>query len=196
MNLSYLSLSDLTTEEEVALRAYKSASESNGWSHCFTMNRELRAGLTVNEMTAELAVTVRNLDKVFKRCPRLTGPMTVYRGTGSRAFLQIAEAGFRFRAHEFWSTSVIEAAIEAFIGLGGAVLELQLPVNLPGYYMETLSGAGGHEQEILLPRGILWEVLSADKEELPPLLSHKRECTHHDIGRIRLKAVKYEANRT
>jgi len=196
MSINPLSLAELTSNEEKALQAYKQAYESSGVSHCFTMNQELRAGLRLDEMSTGLAKTVENLDRIFSRTPRLMAPLTVYRGTGNRSFLQVAEAGFRFRANEFWSTSRREDLVEKFIGLGGALLELHLTEGVPAYDMETLAGAGGHEQEILLPRGVLWEVTSVRSSELPILLKGKYKCEHHSVARITLKALKFKGAET
>src|SRR3546814_21045477 len=98
MSFSGLNLTDLTQGEETALRAYKTAQETSAKSHCFDMNSELRAGLRVDEMTPALASTVRALDSVFNRCPKSSSPLTVFSGTGSRAFLPILDIGFRFRS--------------------------------------------------------------------------------------------------
>lgn len=56
--------------------------------------------------------------------------------------------------------------------MGGALLELKLPTGIPAYDMETLVRTGGPEDELLLPRGVLWRVGSyavfeKDKHHLP-----------------------------
>lgn len=192
-DLEGLRLLDLEPGEEEALRAYKAAADdANGQSRCFELNQQLRSGLYLEEIAPTLAATARHMDAVFDRCPVLPEALTVYRGTGTRAFLQKLAPGYRFRAAEFWSTSHVEASVEKFIGLGGAVLELELPVGMPVYNMETIEGAGGSENEFLLPRGVLWEFLSASSmvgNEVPPLLRDKIRGPHDAIARVRLRVV-------
>lgn len=194
LNLNALFLRDLTPPEDEALRAYKAASDDqNHKSQCYDTNHLLRSSLTLEEMPSSISATVRNLDTVFGRCPVLQAPLTVYRGTDTRAFLQgSTQQGSRFRALEFWSTSHVESCVERFIGLGGALIEIELPTGMPLYNMETLAGAGGSENELLLPRGILWEIISAHqlaREKIPPLLAPKMACPHHNIGSIKLRPI-------
>lgn len=158
-----LCLDDVTPAELSALLAYKSAGDDpDGNSHCFVLNRQLEHSLTLGDM-GSLGKTVRILDGVFERCPRLTSPMTVYRAIGLRSHYPLAEQNARFRNRSFWSASgnrdvAINFLKAEFDGAGGALLELSLPAGLPAYDMETLPGAGGHELEILLPRSVLWKV--------------------------------------
>lgn len=194
LNLNALFLGDLTSAEGEALRAYKAASDDQDQrSQCFDTNRLLRSSLTLDEMPSSLSATVRSLDTVFGRCPVLPTPLTVYRGTDTRAFLQgTTQPGTRFRALEFWSTSHVESCVERFIGLGGALIEIELPTGMPLYNMETLAGAGGSENEMLLPRGILWEMMSAEqlaRKKIPPLLAPKMTCPHHNIASIKLRPI-------
>lgn len=158
-----LCLDDATPAEISALSAYKSAADGpDGNSRCFVLNRQLEHSLTIDDM-GSLGEVVRILDGVFGRCPRLAFPMTVYRAIGLRSHYPLAEQNARFRNRSFWSASGNrDAAINflkaEFDGASGALLELKLPAGVPAYNMETLAGAGGHEVEILLPRGVLWEV--------------------------------------
>ncbi|MBY0303629.1 MAG: ADP-ribosyltransferase [Sphingomonas sp.] len=170
-----LKLDDLNEHEMSALRAYKAASDSNNQSACFDLNRELRNGLSINDLSAELRSVAEGLDSVFARCPRLERPVTVYRAVGWCWHLPLHERDKRFRSLEYWSTSATQTSFEAFLkapfkGARGAVLTLHLPVGFPAYNMETLEGFGGHEAELLLPRATLWTVRAADllaKEEIP-----------------------------
>lgn len=69
-------------------------------------------------------------------------------------------------------------------------MELSIPSDFPMYNLETLAGAGGTEHEILLPRGMLWELLECrkmDNDELPPEYRNPK-CPHDNIGFIRLLA--------
>ncbi|WP_187107799.1 ADP-ribosyltransferase [Sphingomonas xanthus] len=158
-----LHLEDATPAELEALSAYKSAADdANGNSTCFTLNRQLEHSLTIDDM-GSLGAVVRTLDGVFRRCPRLSRPTTVYRAIGLRSHYPLAERKARFRNRSFWSASANRDASIGFLkaeydGAGGALLALELPVGIPAYDMETLAGAGGTEVELLLPRGILWEV--------------------------------------
>lgn len=158
-----LHLDDATPAELEALSAYKSAADdADGNSACFTLNRQLEHSLTIDDL-GPLGDVVRALDGVFRRCPRLSQPITVYRAIGMRWHYPLAERKARFRNRSFWSASANRDAAIGFLkaeydGAGGALLALQLPAGIPAYDMETLAGAGGHEVELLLPRGILWEV--------------------------------------
>jgi hypothetical protein len=164
-----LCLPDLSPDEGEALRAYKKAfddTNGNGRSPCFDLNRDLRNGLWVDELEPALRKIAEGLDSVFSRCPRLAHPITVYRAVGTRAHLPLNESGRRFRSLEYWSTAHSEVAIEGFLTPAGspaygAILQLQLPAGCPAYNMESLPGFGGHEAELLLPRGMLWTVESA-----------------------------------
>jgi len=87
----------------------------------------------------------------------LADSLMVYRGTGFRNMLPLHEVGKCFHSLEFWSTSLSEGPLEQFLKLGphAVILELHLPHDGTAYNPETLSVAGGSEQELLLPRGIL-----------------------------------------
>ncbi|WP_127846972.1 hypothetical protein [Caulobacter sp. FWC26] len=116
------------------------------------------------------------LDAVFDRCPKLSAELTVWRGVGHRPFLEEVKPGYQFRSLEFWSTSPVRARAGTFIRETGALMQLDLPAGFPVYNMETLEGAGGGEKEFLLPRGVMWELVSAPlipPGELPGLLRAK-----------------------
>jgi hypothetical protein len=179
-----LYLPNLTVGEERALKDYKAASNTtSGHSACFDLNRDLRCALRIDEIHPSLRAIADNLDSVFTRCPRLTEDATVYRAIGIRAHLPLTEIGKRFRSLEYWSASHSEAAIQRH----GAVLELSLPVDFPAYNMETLEGAGGSEAELLLPRGVLWEVESFSpipSDQLSPFVRAQFE----NVARVILRA--------
>lgn len=161
MDINTLTVTDLSDQELSALRDYKTACENeDGKSKCFELNRELRNGIFVEELSDSLKQVAESLDSVFNRCPRLTDSLTVYRGTGFRNTLPLHDVGKCFRSLEFWSTALSEGPLQNFLKLGShaAILELHLPPDVTAYNLETLSGAGGSEQELLLPRGILWRV--------------------------------------
>ena len=173
MDLSFLKVADLSPQELTALRSYKTAEDSaDGESKCFELNRELRNGILVTELSHSLREIADGLDSAFRRCPVLNDSCTVYRGTGFRQALPLHEIGKRFRSLQFWSTASSEGPLEPFLKLGAhaAILELRLPKGLPVYNLETLDGAGGSEQELLLPRGILWRVEKANREPVSPFL--------------------------
>ena len=171
-----LCLPDLTADERHVLSAYKSAADDpDGLSHCFSLNRRLEYGLFPDEI-GMLGASVTALDGVFDRCPRLAQPCTVWRAIGARLHYPLHLPGDRFRNMAFWSTSTHRETAIGFLkaahdGAAGALLELRLPAGLPVYGMETIEGAGGHEMEWLLPRGVLWEVGAGrpfDKSSLQP----------------------------
>lgn len=195
MDLRNLKLTNLSPKELNALTSYKTADESaNGESKCFELNRELRNGIFVDELSPYLKETADGLDTVFARCPLLNGPLTVYRGTGHRTSLPLREVGKRFRSLEFWSTALSEDPLEPFLKLGAhaAILELHLPENFPAYNLETLEGAGGSEQELLLPRGILWRVESIGTETVSAFLKH---CKVESLWRAVLKPEDWPKSR-
>jgi ADP-ribosyltransferase exoenzyme len=173
MDLDTLRVTDLSSQELSALSKYKTAEEDeDGMSKCFELNRELRNGIFVDELSTSLREVAESLDSVFRRCPVLTNSLTVYRGTGFRKTLPLHEVGKRFRSLEFWSTALSEDPLEQFLKLGphAAILELHLRTGVPAYNLETLTGAGGSEQELLLPRGILWRVAQVKPETVSPFL--------------------------
>lgn len=162
--LSTLCLSNLTCFEDKALRAYKAASNDNaGKSKCFDLNRDLRNGIRVDELPTAQREMAECLDNIFRRCPRLEKPITVYRGLGTRMHLPLNESGRCFRSMEFWSTACTKEVAVRFITpvctpAYGALLQLELPRGCPAYNIESLHSFGGNEAELLLPRGMLWKV--------------------------------------
>lgn len=191
MDLRNLKLTDLSDKELNALRSYKTAEESeNGESKCFELNRELRNGIFLEELSPSLKEAAEGLDNVFRRCPSTSDALTVYRGTGFREALPLHELGKRFRSHEFWSTASSVDPLEQFLKLGphAAILELRLPREFPAYNLETLEGAGGSEQELLLPRGVLWRVKDVCPETVSPFL---KACKVESLFRAVLEPEKW-----
>lgn len=171
MDLSDLQPSDLIPEERSAMSRYKAAEgEPGGLSPCFDLNRLLEQGLFPDEMW-ELGDSLRALDSVLGRTPKLADGITAYRAVGTRLHYPFSEPGKQFRNLAFWSTSTERHAAMTFLkapasGSHGALLTLTLPVGLP---VPNMSRGSDHEREILLPRGILWTVGDcklADKDKL------------------------------
>jgi hypothetical protein len=192
-------LSDLSPDEEQALKAYKAASWPSGVgtsSPCFDMNRELRSGLQPREIDPQLRGIVDALDRMFVRCPRLSREVVVHRAIGTRLHLPVHEVGKRFRSLEFWSTATSDARVDSFLtpisnkNNRGAILDLTLPAGVPAYNMETLPDFGGHEAELLLPRGILWTVdrfVMIPHDELSPPVQRDFE----NVARVALTATSW-----
>lgn len=163
--VSNFRLHDLSCEELSALKAYKTAEGSSSLSPCFDLNRFLEAGHWSDELPTDLAKVAHALDQVFNRCPRLTAPLTIWRGDGHRLrFRDIMSVGTHFRTFGFWSTSLYRSGGERFLkpawkNGAGVLFRIDLPAGFPVYNMETLEGAGGSEGELLLPRGVMWEVI-------------------------------------
>jgi len=175
MDLHDLKLSELEPDEALALRKYKTAEcDENGVSKCFDLNRELRNGIFVSELSDPLREVANSLDAVFSRCPKLTDSLTVYRGTSFCKTLPITEINKRFRSLEFWSTALSEGPIESFLkgGKNAAILELRLSSGCAPYNLETLPNIGESEEELLLPRGILWRVKDCKKSEISDFLKN------------------------
>lgn len=183
--LSYLQLPDLSQEERAALRSYKSAEDTETLqSKCFDLNRELRNGVRDDELEEELGGVVAALDSVFARCPKLREDTTVFRGVGERMYFPLFPVGQRFRTMEFWSTTLDESATEPFLKHErepgyGVVFEISLPTGFPAYNMETLEGFGGHEAELLLPRRVLWKVISVERRDPNKFLERYFENIAH-----------------
>lgn len=155
-----MQLDDLTSEELAAIRAYKADEEKDGQSLCSSLNQALRNGLRADELQPTLVPILRGLDSVFRRVPRTTSSLTVYRGTGTIAGMSLHEGDFR--TLQFFSTADNEEPTGRFLRDGGALLILTLPVGTPVYNMEALPEFGGLERELLLPRGIRWSVIRTD----------------------------------
>lgn len=190
-----MELHDLTPVELCALQAYK-ANRPTGSSHNVAddLNAHLRRGLFVHEiLDADIKAVATGLDSVFARCPTLTEDRTLYRGIGFRQHIPLHVPGCRFRSLEYWSTTTVEASIESFLKpvgtVGhGAVLTLQVPAGTRAYDMETLPSAGGGESELLLPRGMVWEVGSfklTKGDDIVPFLRRYFET----IANVSLTAV-------
>lgn len=158
-------LHDLTHTEFNALQAYKANRPAGSSLYVADdLNAHFRRGLFVDEICdADIKAVATGLDSALSRCPTLTSDRTLYRGIGFRQHIPLHVQGCRFRSLEYWSTTTEKASTEAFLKpVGspghGAILTLQVPAGTPAYDMETLPGAGGGESELLLPRGMVWEV--------------------------------------
>jgi hypothetical protein len=181
-------LSDLDHEEAAALRAYKSAHDANGHgSFCFDVNELLQSGLWTDELGDEFRRHVAALDRVLQRSPPIQNDLTAYRGIGSVSVLGLLKLERKFRSLSFWSASSSRSVAASFVkpqlsSSVGAILTLRLPVGTQLYDMETLTGAGGSEREILLPRGLLWRIEEIEKgnvsEALPPARKHLVSLAH------------------
>ncbi|MDR3471591.1 MAG: ADP-ribosyltransferase [Devosia sp.] len=200
--LANLKLDDLSDDERRALRAYKAASsdEPGGSSPCFELNRELRSGLWKDETGADLRWVADALDQVFERCPRLENGLIVHRAIGSRQHLPLLEVNKLFRSLEYWSTALSDDRMESFLNpisndAYGAILDLHLPAGTPAYNMETLEGFGGHEAELLLPRGMLWTVVDFKMDPMDKLSSLVRD-RFKNIARVELRAEPWRSPRT
>jgi hypothetical protein len=188
-----LFLTDLSEPEESALCSYKSASDTaDGRSKCFDLNRELRDGRRLEDLDDEFRAIARSLDSIFERCPRLTVEATVYRGVGQRHHFPPQQMGDTFKSLQYWSTTTLEDSTESFMipngrKARGAVLEMTLPAGFPAYNMESLEQFGSHEGEVLLPRGVLWEVADTRERKVTPFLEQYYEHIEH----IRLKPLSW-----
>lgn len=178
-------LNDLSADEEMALRRYKSASDSEtGKNYCFDMNEQLQSALSTSELDHELATQANVLDGIFGRCPPLENEVELYRGIGDVRVLGPLKHQRQFRTLSFLSATTSEAVAKNFIkapakGSTGALLKLKLQPGMPVYYMESLKGAGEHEKEILLPRGILWvmrDFAAGDLTSIPHRKDIDRFC--------------------
>lgn len=187
-------LTDLKPNEEEALQSYKAARTTEcGLSLCFDVNTRFESGLWTDELPYVLQGFVQSLDGALARTPPLDQPMTVYRCTPFVATLGRPEVGRRFRSLSYWSASTSRASSLKFLGTSfnesrGAIIEIHLIPGMRVYDMETLVGSGGSEREILLPRGILWEIKArkqAGNDEIP---GHLRQ-RYASVMNITLEAV-------
>lgn len=72
----------------------------------------------------------------------------------------------------YMSTSTDEDSLQrhfatAFRGATAALLYIECPAGLPALDMESEAGFGGHEREVLLPRGAQFEICSASSTSDP-----------------------------
>ncbi|UOR14481.1 hypothetical protein [Qipengyuania aquimaris] len=156
---------ELSDQEKIALREYKCAFGEGGRDTCFSMNAGLRRGLKLADFSEKDRKRIESLESILSRVEPRTYDEPLYRGIGLRIHLPLAEIGAKFRNLEFWSTSRSRSAAEKFLNpvmtkgcAHGAILKLTFTQKVQGYDLESLEGAGGSEQEFLLPRGILWTV--------------------------------------
>lgn len=195
-------LHDLTPAESDALLAYKANRRTGSSSNVADdLNAHLRRGLFVDEICdADIKAVATGLDSALARCPTLTADRTLYRGIGFRQHIPLHVQGCHFRSLEYWSTTTEKASTEAFLKpVGtpghGAILTLQVPAGTPAYDMETLLGAGGGESELLLPRGMVWEVGNFEitkGRDIAPFLQRYFET----IANVSLTAVPYTPPRS
>lgn len=188
-----MQLTDLDEEEKRALQAYKSACDAEGGgSLCFDVNEALQSGLWMDELPQDFKQHVDALDRVFSRCPVIKEGLTAYRGIGCLAVLGPLRNGRKLRSLSFLSASSRRSVAASFVkpqfsGSAGAILTLCLPIGTPAYDMETLDGAGGSEREILLPRGLLWEIEAAEKGDISDAPPQSRKDLV-SLGLITLRA--------
>jgi hypothetical protein len=181
---------DISSQEVDALKKYVSAEDTSpgGDSYCFGLNAYLRRGLKPSELPLNLQDHARFLDGLLAR-EKLSKEYTVHRGIGSLGELAGAyEPGDQFRSLGYWSTSTEESATESFITGGGpvcAVITMTLNAGFPGMdlgLVDALKSFGSHEAEVLLPRGILWSIVSyAPKrgDDVPKILRSKYKTIVH-----------------
>ena len=171
-HIAHLRLDDLDSAERTALWNYK-LDIVDGESHCFDLNHRLRNGLA---LSAAQQATCDGLDSVFARCPRVIKPITIYRGEFTTEFLGGAKVGDKLTCPQFWSTAHTALRTEQFTRDGGAILKLQLPADMAVYDIDTLKPGHNSEQELLLPRGITWQVLKLrqiPEAETPKFLARR-----------------------
>jgi ADP-ribosyltransferase exoenzyme len=188
-----MQLTDLTKQEMAALHAYKAATGDHTNSFPFDINEMLESGLWTDELPEKSREYVVALDKVFARCPSVTDRLTAYRGISSTSRLGFPVIGRKFRSLAFWSASTSRSVATSFVrpqfpNSTGGILVLEISVGTVVYDMETLTGAGRAERELLLPRGLLWEITDSKKGEISEIPLPARNNLR-SLGILTLKLV-------
>ncbi len=158
--------------EEPAFRLYKGNSPFGGQS-CFAdyLNQRLRGNLPLEEPWLDAS---RALDALIS-ASSLGQRKTLYRAAID-SFVQPYIVGNEIIYPAYMSTATDEAAIQrhyatAFRDIPAALLVIDCPPDLPALDMETDHAFGGHEQEVLLPRGAKFELLGVTEEKSPSAIA-------------------------
>ena len=129
------------TPHELAIRDY-----TGSWATYHLINGPLRSGLLP---TGHAAVAVHLLDEAIASSPPLTKPKTVYRGV-KWDLVKGMRAGDRYTDHGFTSVGP-----EEFRWKREHFFAIELPVGLRALAVR----GGGPWEELILPRGLTFEVV-------------------------------------
>lgn len=159
-------IANINTDE--VYRLYKGNSPFDG-QLCFAdfLNQSLRDGV---QLSPSWTIASQQLDALIANSIARS-PMTLYRATVDN-FVAPHISGTRLVYPAYMSTSTDEESIHrhfatGFRGVIAALLRIQCPVGLPALDMEGEASFGGHEREILLPRGAQFEI-QLDSETSDP----------------------------
>jgi hypothetical protein len=144
---------------------------------CFAdyLNQSLRDG---HPLTTQWAQAAANLDALIAAAA-LTESTTLYRATIG-PFVDKYIVGSELNYPAYMSTSTDDQGLQrhfatAFRNLPAALLTIECEVGSHALDMELDASFGGHEREMLLPRGARFEVVSirevADRQEMGRLMS-------------------------
>lgn len=123
---------------------------------------------TKKNVPKEMKDAIKLIDKAFELVPKITEPITVYRGLDSPVVRNSRRYGTKETVMSnykglypgFVSTSLDYNVANAFTYSKCCVLKMVLPVNTPAIYLEPVSNR--EEWELLLPRGTIISINGFD----------------------------------
>jgi len=150
---------------EQVFRLYKANAPFAG-QQCFAdyLNQCLRDG----DPLAEPWLSARSSLDAMIAHSSLSQSTTLYRATID-AFVYPYRVGNEIMYPAYMSTTTDEGSLQRHFACGfrdvpAALLKIECPPGLPALDMESDRAFGGHEQEVLLPRGSRFEVLDISEE--------------------------------
>ena len=139
----------------------------------FHINRSLREGR--KWQGADVSGNVRELDGLLKG-RETQESVTVWRGV-DEDFFKTLKPGKRFHDRGFVSTTLVKVVVEPNqFGISydrpfDAVMTIVVPKGIRAYYVGTVGGGyHANEFEFLLQRGLTFEVVSVNRENLSAVL--------------------------
>ena len=158
-------INSLSESEIDQLKKYKTESD--------TCNDILRSSLPVAlvDTYAECSTTIRTVKDIIEMAPRLSVPMTVYKGV-SKPYIELlmAKVGdiIDMLSLPFVSTStnIITAGWFAQEE-DNYVYTIELPKNTKGIYLASTNKLDPGEEEYLLPPGTYYKIISITKMVIP-----------------------------
>lgn len=160
----------LPADEQRVHDLFKANSDfSDQQSFADFLNDSLRRGIALGN---EWASAAARLDSMISR-NRLSYPRELFRAT-SEVFVEPYIANGEYKYPAYMSTSVSDENLELhWRGVKNnrhVKLRIECPVGMPAAPMESKASFGGHENEILIGRKAVFEVLRRceifDKEEI------------------------------
>lgn len=163
----------ITSAQVAAVRDYSADGENWQYQKINTFHRLIAKGETPSPLDKREDTTSKELDKMFLSCPGLSGPIRVYRGLSSLSYAlkTIQEREYRDAGYSSTSSDLLPAMVYA--KEAKTVLVIELPAGFKAVSIRDIS-RNPQEKEILLPKGVVFELFDPPREYNGFTLLHMR----------------------